>query len=125
MRHVVTPLPLYRRKKSLAYAWSAASASAEANCSGSSRPRRSARRRIPRHALGLKEYFGGTDASKISDNEHATAALGDSEVLSVKDAVGPPIPELPQRPEDGSKVPSAVARQKARDVFEQKPVGSE
>lgn len=42
----------------------------------------------------------------MSDNEHALASLGQSEVLSVKHAVGVPAPEVRQRPEDGTHVPS-------------------
>jgi hypothetical protein len=45
----------------------------------------------------------------MSDNEDATPSLGHSEVLSVQDSVGPPIPEFRQAPEEGSKVPSSVA----------------
>ncbi|VAZ77504.1 hypothetical protein LAUMK15_03873 [Mycobacterium persicum] len=44
----------------------------------------------------------------MSDNEDSVAALGNSEVLSVQNSVGDPIPELRQRPEDGTKVPSIV-----------------
>jgi len=47
--------------------------------------------------------------------------LGDSEVLSVQDSVGPPIPELAQRPEEGAKVPSSIRRQDAGDVFPDNP----
>jgi hypothetical protein len=61
----------------------------------------------------------------MSDNEHATAALGDSEVSSVKDPVGPPIPEVFQRPKDGSHVSSFVRRQQSIDVLEENPLRSE
>jgi hypothetical protein len=92
---------------------------------GNSRPRRDARRRIPLAAFGLKKYLRGTGrVSKTSDNEHATAALGDSEVLSVQHSVGEPIPESPQVSEDGSKRPPSVDRQEARDVLEDDPTGS-
>jgi hypothetical protein len=68
-----------------------------------------ARRRIPAHAFGLKKNRGGNvPTSKTCDNEDSTTALGNSEVLSVQDPVGPPIPELFQRPEEGTKVPSSV-----------------
>ncbi|MEN9418397.1 MAG: hypothetical protein RI988_2017, partial [Pseudomonadota bacterium] len=78
--------------------------------SGSSRPRRSARRRIPRQAVALKKYRGGTlpASSSVSDNEHTAASLGHSEVLSVQHSVGEAIPEVFQRPEDGTKVPSSA-----------------
>src|SRR3546814_1968700 len=45
--------------------------SARANCSGSSLPRFSARRSIPRHAFALKKNRCGIGPfSKICDNEH-------------------------------------------------------
>jgi hypothetical protein len=49
--------------------------------------------------------------------------LGHSVVSSVANAVSEPIPELPQEPEDGSKRPSSVKRQNARDVFPNEPTG--
>lgn len=76
---------------------------------GSDLPRFSARFSTPWHARALKEYRRGTSpVSKMSDNEDAAAALGDSEVLSVKHSVGPPVPEFAQRPEEGTKVSSSV-----------------
>jgi hypothetical protein len=54
-----------------------------------------------------KNRCGGSVISKISDNEHTSAPLGNSKVLSVKHSVGEAIPELNQRPEDGTKVPSS------------------
>jgi hypothetical protein len=72
--------------------------------------------------LALKKYRRGTSpVSKMSDNEDATAALGHSEVLSVQHSPGATIPDVRQRPEDGSKVPSAIRRQDARDVFPDDP----
>ena len=64
---------------------SASLESADRRSVGSSRPRASARRRIPTAARGLKKNLGWTWASKTSDNEDATASLGHSEVLSVED----------------------------------------
>jgi hypothetical protein len=91
---------------------------------GSGFPRLSARRRIPRQAVPLKKYRCGTSpVSKMSDNEHATAALGYSKVLSVKNPVCGPIPELPQHCEEGSKRPSLVNRQDAGDVLPNQPSG--
>jgi len=76
---------------------------------GSDFPRFSARRSIPRHALALKKYRRGTTpVSKMSDKEDATAALGNSNVLSVKNSVGEPIPELPQESDKEAKRPSSV-----------------
>jgi len=60
----------------------------------------------------------------MSDNEHTLASLGQAEVLSVENSVGEPIPELAQRPEDGTKVPSAVGGQDAGDVFPDDPPGA-
>ena len=89
-------------------------------------PLLSARRRMPAHAFGLKKNRGGSvPTSKTCDNEDSTTALGYSEVLSVQDPVGPPIPELFQRPEEGTKIPSSVRRQDARDIFPDDPAGFE
>jgi hypothetical protein len=60
----------------------------------------------------------------MSDNEHATPSLGNSEELSVKNPVGDPVPELPQEPEHGSKRPSSVIRQDAGDVLPNHPAGA-
>src|SRR5690606_15253807 len=104
----------------------AARSSAARRKGGSDAPRRSARRSTPLAAFGLKKYLDGTGCvSKTSDNEHTTASLGHSEVLSVKHTVGPPIPEFPQRPDDGSHVLAPVGRQKSRDVFDDHPTGAE
>jgi hypothetical protein len=54
-----------------------------------------------------KNRCGTSPVSKVSDNEHTAAALGHSEVLSVKNSVGEPIPEFDQAPENGTKVPSS------------------
>ena len=58
---------------------------------------------MPVAALGLKQYFDRSGrVSKTSDNEDATAPLGNSEVLSVQHSPGEPITAFPQRPEDGT-----------------------
>jgi hypothetical protein len=57
----------------------------------------------------------------MSDNEDATPSLGYSEMLSVKNSVGDPIPEFDQHPEKGSKRPSVVDRQDAGDVLPHQP----
>jgi hypothetical protein len=62
------------------------------NVSGKLRPRFSARLSIPAAAFALKKYFGGASVSKMSDNEDAAAALGDSEMLSVQHPPGDAIP---------------------------------
>jgi hypothetical protein len=61
----------------------------------------------------------------MSDNEDATTPLGYSEMLSVKNSVGDPIPAFDQHPEEGSKRPSSVNRQNARDVLPHQPSGPE
>jgi hypothetical protein len=61
----------------------------------------------------------------MRDNEDSTPSLRDSEVLSVQDSEGPPIPEFAQRPEEGSKIPSSVRRQDTGDVFPDQPRDSE
>ena len=76
-------------------------------------------------AVALKKYRCGTaPVSKTSDNEHTTAALGHSEVLSVQNSVGEPIPEDAQEPEEGTKVPSSIAGQDTGDVLPNQPAGA-
>jgi hypothetical protein len=100
----------------------AARSNAVCSKGGNDRPLFSARRRMPEQAFALKKYRAGrSPVSKISDNEDATAALWNSEVLSVKHSVGEPIPEFDQRPEEGSKIPSFVRRQYAGNVFPDDP----
>jgi len=64
---------------------------------------------MPEQAFALKKYFGATSVSKTSDNEHTAAALGHSEILSVKYPPGDAIPEFDQPPKDDSEVGSSVA----------------
>jgi hypothetical protein len=59
----------------------------------------------------------------MSDKEDATAPLWNSSVLSVKNSVGEPIPDFPQRPEEGSKRPSFINRQDTGDVLPDQPSG--
>ena len=120
-------LPVERYDQSVGFfgsIWSAALSSACLKGAGNALPLFSARRRMPRQAVALKKNRGGTSpVSKISDNEHATAALWNSEVLSVENAVGEPIPEFCHPSEDGSKVPSSVRRQDTGDVLPYQPSG--
>lgn len=53
--------------------------------------------------------------------EDATPSLGYSEMLSVKNPVGDPIPEFNQHSEEGSKRASVVDRQDAGDVLPHQP----
>jgi hypothetical protein len=99
--------------------------------SGNTRPRFAARRRIPAQAFGVKKYRCGTGlVSKTSDNEHTVSPLRDgtlepvhTHVLSVQHSVGPPVPELAQCPEEGTKVPSFSTRQDAGDILPDHPLG--
>src|SRR6185503_15642307 len=59
----------------------------------------------------------------MPDNEDATPSLGYSEIPSVKNSVGDPIPAFDQHPEEGSKSPSSVNRQDAGDVLPHQPSG--
>jgi hypothetical protein len=64
---------------------------------------------MPLQAVALKKNRRCTaPVSSTSDNEHTAASLGHSEVLSVENPVGEPIPELAQHPEEGAKIPSSV-----------------
>jgi len=65
---------------------------------------------MPLQAVALKKNRCGTSpVSKISDNEHAAAALWNSEILSVKNPVRDPIPAFFQPPKKGGKISSSVA----------------
>jgi hypothetical protein len=97
---------------------------ARRNVSGSSRPRFSARRKIPRHAFGLKKNFGGTWASKMPDNEHTAAALGDSEELCIQHAPRHTVPELIQRGEDRLEVSAFVRTEQSGNILQEKPARS-
>ena len=44
-----------------------------------------------------------------------------SDPLSVQNPVGELIPQVPQRPEEGSKIPSSVRREHTGDVFPYNP----
>jgi hypothetical protein len=89
--------------------------------SGNVFPRRSARRRIPAHAFGLKKYRSGSGSgSKMSDNETTLAALGHSEELSVQHSPREAIPELAKGPEKAPEGVGAVG-QNSGDVFPDEP----
>ena len=60
--------------------------------------------------------------SKMSHNEDATAALGNSEKLSVKHSPCEMIPALGQRPDECPEVPSAVSRKNSGDIFPYDPL---
>lgn len=73
-------------------------------------PRFPSRLSIPVQAFALKKYrCGRSPVSKMSDNEDSATALGDSEVLSVKDAPRQTKPDVGQRPDECPEVPSSVS----------------
>jgi hypothetical protein len=55
-----------------------------------------------------KNRCGRSPVSSVSDNEHTAAALGHSEVLSVKNSVCEPIPEFAHPSKEAGKVESSV-----------------
>jgi hypothetical protein len=69
--------------------------SACCKAAGNVRPRLAARRRIPAAAFGESEYVGDICLCRTADKEHATAALGDSEILAVQHAPADSRPALP------------------------------
>lgn len=75
--------------------------SAVRRTSGNSRPRFSARRKIPAAALGLKKNLSGTASNSTSaKDEHTSPPLGHSEVSAVQHSPGEVVkPELGQRRE--------------------------
>jgi hypothetical protein len=98
---------------------SASAESAAAKWPGKMRPRRSARRRIPVAALGLKKYFRGTveESSSTADKEHSTPSLGDSEISAVQNPVAPSKPALGQCRKDGVEVASSVASKEPWNIL--------
>ena len=112
---------------------------------GRVRPRLTARRRIPAAAFWLKQNLNNSSrqGSRTSDNEHATASLWDSEVLSVKhapdgdtfradtDAAVPPSVSGNKRPVPGEsseylgEVFASVAGESASDILPHHPRGPE
>jgi hypothetical protein len=74
--------------------------SAVLSATGNSRPRFSARRKIPAAALGLKKNLPGTAPSSTSaSDEDASPPLGHSEVSAVQHSPGEIVkPDVAQRP---------------------------
>lgn len=72
-------------------------------------------------ATAEKYRCGRSPVSKIPDNEHSTASLGDSEILSVQDSVGKMIPAVSQRLGKGTEVDPAVRGQASGNVFPKNP----
>jgi hypothetical protein len=96
---------------------------AVSSAGGNAFPRLSARLSIPAAAFGLKEYFGWARGTKISDNEHSAATLGDSEELAIENAPRHTVPEFVQRIEDDSEVQSLRGTKQAWNVLEEEPTG--
>lgn len=65
----------------LVAAWETTAVSAACKRAGKVLPRFSARRSIPAHAVALKQYRGGIDASSTCDKDDTAAALGHAEIL--------------------------------------------
>jgi hypothetical protein len=79
---------------------------------------------MPAAARADRKYLWGTlssriDASVEGDDEHAPPTLGHSEVLSVENPVGPPVPEFPQSTEERPKVLASMTGEKSRNVLEE------
>ena len=129
----------YRLSTLVVQADCACRSSAAFSSGGSSLPRFEALCRIPRQALGLKQYFSGAFAIKICDKEDTFSSLGDSPVLRVKHSPGngetvchdvscgsPPlmsrnrngfVPDPAQSFEDAPEVLALVRRERSGDVF--------
>jgi hypothetical protein len=54
-----------------------------------------------------------------AEDEHSPSALRHSEVASVENPVGPPIPEFAQRTEERPKIAAAMTGDEARNVLEE------
>ena len=93
-------------------------------------PRFSARFKIPRQAVGLKEYFSGTESSKICDKRESTTTLGctcfDQVATVVNDGLSPKLRVMysPSKApgskiivEDSGTGPRSVFRQRHRRGF--------
>src|SRR5262249_18522898 len=92
-------------------------------CPGNVLPRFCARRRIPAAAFQERKKRGGTSGSKTSDNEHAAAPLGDSEVSRVQHSPANAIPEVGQRRENDGEIAATVGGKKSGNVLKQEPAG--
>jgi hypothetical protein len=96
---------------------------ASANAIGNSRPRFSARRKIPAAALGLKKNRSGTLSSSTSANdEDASPPLGHSEVTAVQHSPGEVVkPDVPQRADHDGEISSVGGTEQAGDVLNDDP----
>src|SRR3990167_6889709 len=92
--------------------------------SGSFFPRFSARRIIPRHAFGLKKYFGGTWGSKMADKEHAVPPLRQATPLCIQTCPRHTVPEFIQRGKDDAEVSAPMGREQSGNILKEKPARS-
>jgi hypothetical protein len=60
----------------------------------------------------------------MADNEHSTAALGDSEVACVEHPPGEAVPEVGQRSQYDAEVPTIVRTEESGYVLDEQPGGS-
>jgi hypothetical protein len=99
--------------------------SASASIGGSTFPRFSARRRIPRHAFAESEYRLGASGSSTCDNEHSTPSLGHSEESTVQNSPRDlrTIPPFAHFTQDGCEVESSIAREQSWDILENEDGG--
>ncbi len=103
----------------------AAASKAARNCGGSSRPRFSALRRIPAHAVGLKQYRRRwSPVSRMEDSEHSIASLRDAEVASVKRADASEIADFSKRENEGAEVARVLGVPGSADIFPDDPTWS-
>jgi hypothetical protein len=118
----IQPLIACRQALSCRFSNHAANASnASRRGGGSALPRTRARLKIPLAARAESAYRSLTVISKTSDNEHSTAALGNSEVSSIDHPPGAAIPDFGQRCEKDSKVSAFGRGEEPHDIFKDNP----
>ena len=86
-------------------------------------PRFAALRRIPFATFEERKKRLGTFDSKMSDNEHAAASLGDSEVSRVQHSPRHAIPEVGQRRENDDEISATVRGKESGYVLNEEPAG--
>ena len=101
----------------------ATASKAAERCDGSSRPRFAALRRIPFAAFEERKKRLGAFGSKMSDNEHTAASLGDSEVSRVQHSPRHAIPEVGQRRENDGEISATVRGKESGYVLNEEPAG--
>lgn len=87
-------------------------------------PRFDARRKMPLAARADSENRAGAVALRMSlrverEDEHPSSSLRHSEVASVENSVGPPVPEFPQRTDERPKIAAVIRGEESRYVFEE------